>query len=221
MSYNNKVLISASFASGNSMVKSLAFDEDKTSYTLFDTVHGTWFKMTNHKGYFINTVHEVVGKRSDSKTVMIYNNPTNMKQILQRSIILEFLYADYIKKNNIDITRKNLGDSGIVSRWTVEKYQQIAGKDWPPYSTDHKDYSKDIMNEMCELATQEFGQWSTKTDADVIINSEEIYSGSEPIGIKKFLELVEVEFNKTIHNRLIEWQQKQTIFFNKYKPCFE
>ena len=160
-------------------------------------------------GDFIETQHlydlpTIKKNSSPDITVWVKINKKNSLQICQRIVVLEFLYA----RDTYD----------LVFHWTRKKHDEIAGPDWPPFSTTITDYPTWCLNELCQVAYNRCCLWEkSNDDFDFQIDSDELFGNSEPNSIRSWLDSIGCELDLEFLNT---WKTLQQELFAKYQCLF-
>jgi hypothetical protein len=201
------ICISASFGSGNSFLRMLTFD--KKVIDPAGTCHTAWNQNLTKNGDYINVTHlydlsVIRSKFSPDITVWLQINKKNLLQICQRIVVLEFLYA----KDTYD----------YVFHWTRKKHDEIAGPNWPVFSTTITDYPGFCLDELCQVAHNRCELWARPNDNfDFQIDSDELFGDSDPVTIKQWLKELNCQLDMDFFN---SWKTKQQELFLKYQSLF-
>lgn len=151
----------------------------------------------------INTIHQ---NCKPNVTIWIRIAQENIVQIINRIVILDFLYT-----NNNTWVEKDWC-------WTEQKHDRIAGRSWPTYSTDISSYPTWCLNEMCEVAYERSKPWlADGKDFDYVIDSRDLFSFQEPITLRNTLNSLEYTLDE---NFLNAWRNKNYLLWQEHKHRF-
>ena len=199
-----KIMISATKGAGMSLIRGLLTNNVHVD-TLYGTCHQSWETPNHESKHTVWSSHDhganFEGDIVPDITVGIWINSKNLIQICQRLVIVDFQYAQ-------DATWQ-----AKQWAWHKGKHDQLAGPDWPPYSTDITKYPEWCRNEMCQVAYNRSKYW-THSDLpyDYIIDSDELFGDSNPVTLQKLFNAVDMPLDlDTIRlwknkNNQINWE---------------
>lgn len=202
-----KICISSAFGTGNSLLKMLTF-RDKI-IDAHGTCHESWNNNSTINNDYIHAVHlydwpTIVDKFSPDITVWLHINEKNIKQICQRIVVLEFLYARDTDE--------------YIFCWTRNKHNAIAGPDWPPFSTKINDYPTFCLDELCQVAYNRCSIWTQPNDSFTFqIDSDELFGQAEPVTINRWLSEINCELDLQFFET---WKCIQQKLFLDYQSLF-
>ena len=192
-----RIVISAAFGSGNSLLKSLA-QTPRNIDPATGTCHAAWANDRTVQGdsiehTHINSTELIRSQLAATELVWLHIAQENIVQLVQRIVAIEFLAAG---------TEPKPGWA-----WTPIKHQQLAGPTWPAYSTDLKDYTPEQRNELCQAVWHRIQPWlACPADVDYRIDSRELFDCVEPKTIQLWLASHDIELD---HEFLGRWQDRQ------------
>lgn len=201
-----KIFLSGAHGSACSMIKSQltgVFGLDPIT----NTCHESWTAQRTTSGHSIQFFHDTDPlKYKADKTIWLRVDPKNIVQIVQRIVVLDFMYTadpNWMAKDHC---------------WTPEKHARIAGPDWPAYSTDINDYSSWCLDELCEVAYSRTLPWTeSNSEYDLEINSQDLFSFQDPAGLRTVLAEIGCTLN---HDFLYQWRMKNFLLWQKYQHRF-
>lgn len=191
------IAISAAFGSGNSVLKSLA-QTQRDIDPATGTCHAAWLNTRTVQGDRIDHTHlsqpDLIQQQlGANQLVWLHIAPQNVQQIVQRIVSLEFLAAAQEPRPGW--------------AWTPEKHQNLAGPEWPHYSTQLTHYTADQRNELCQAAWHRIQPWLACPDqVDYCIDSRELFEPVEPSTIQQWLAAHDIALDREF---LRCWQARQ------------
>jgi hypothetical protein len=209
-----KIVISGAFGAGFSMLKTLTLlkkDFDKTGITCHDAWNEKVRTTINNDSILTSHLYDIdniVKKFRPNITVWLYINKKNILQICQRIVVLEFIYAvDRMPRE----PGKNFG-------WNQLKHNNLAGKDWPKFSTKITDYPTFCLDELCQDAFNRCEIWTRhNSNFDLEIDSDELFGDSPPVTIQNWLSTVGCVLDQDFLNK---WQTVQKKLFHDHCHLF-
>jgi hypothetical protein len=207
----SKILLVGAHGAGCSMIKS-----QLTGVQVIDpvknTCHESWKAgLTQHNDNIFFThnlnLEEERKKYPFDTTIWLRIDPENIQQLVQRVVVLDFMYTDdeqWLKKDHC---------------WTPEKHQRIAGPDWPEYSQSIDDYPTWCLDELCQVAYDRSSPWFTTpaTGFDYVIGTSDLYSFVDPVGLASVMSELGCQIN---YEFLFEWRKKNLLMWQKYEHLF-